>query len=107
MYVNIGFIHLFSGAKVTFSGYKSGGWGNRRRQGTTSDAHRFAVLLSQLYQGRHAKSVQASVINVLARNRQVCLRMPKFKDTRSERQGRVFNGWTTDRYVYERIDLAW
>ena len=75
--------------KVTFAGYQRGGGWGKRRQGTTSDAHRFAVLLSQLYKGRHSKSVQASVINVLARNRQVCLRMPKFKDTRSERQSRV------------------
>jgi hypothetical protein len=51
---------------------------------TSNDAHRFGLLMTQLYQDKHTKSLPASVINVLGRNRQVSLRMPKFKVSRQK-----------------------
>mmetsp|Transcript_74196 Transcript_74196/g.197960 ORF Transcript_74196/g.197960 Transcript_74196/m.197960 type:complete len:3050 (-) Transcript_74196:601-9750(-) len=63
----------------------------------SSDSHRFGLLLSQLYKDKHSKSVYASIVNVLGRNKQLCVRMPEFKDTRKGRQGSVFNGWVDSR----------
>ena len=71
-----------------------GGTGLRQRGG--NDSHRFAVLLTQLYGDRCTKSLPASTINVLCRNRQVALRMPRFKDTRKSENGVFFNGWISD-----------
>lgn len=73
---------------------KVGGKGMRQRGG--NDSHRFAVLLTQLYKDRCTKSLPASTVNVLCRNRQVALRMPRFKDTRKTENGVYFNGWTSD-----------
>lgn len=64
---------------------------------SSSDSHRLGLLLAQLYTDRNSKSVYASVINVLGRNKQLCVRMPEFKDTRKSRQSSVFNGWTDAR----------
>jgi thiol-disulfide isomerase/thioredoxin len=59
----------------------------------SNDSHRFALLITQLYVDKQTKSLPASIINVLGRNRQVSLRMPKFKDTRKATQTPFFNGW--------------
>ena len=64
---------------------------------SSSDSHRLGLLLAQLYTDRNSKSVYASVINVLGRNKQLCVRMPEFKDTRKSRQSSVFNGWADAR----------
>ena len=62
----------------------------------SSDSHRLALLLAQLYLDRHTKSVFGSVLNVLGRNKQLCVRMPEFRDTRKGRQSYIFNGWTDE-----------
>ena len=61
-----------------------------------NDSHRYALLLAQYYADRHSKSLMGSVINVLCRNRQVSLRMPKFKDTRKNATSKQFNGWVDE-----------
>jgi thiol-disulfide isomerase/thioredoxin len=117
----LGFIFLYnllsgeSRVKVVSSGYggyggyegygNSGGgsggyykYGGRTTGGSSNDAHRLAMLISQLYSDRQIKSVAGSVINVLARNRQVSLRMPKFKDNRRA-QNPFFVGWIDDNEV--------
>lgn len=102
--------------------FKYGGGSSGKSGGTSSnDSHRFALLLTQLYTDKHTKSLPASVINVLGklsqfyfwvkfflsevisflflfsgRNRQVSLRMPKFKDVRKAQQTPFFNGWVDD-----------
>ena len=43
------------------------------------------------------KSVWSSIVNVLARNKQLCARMPKFKDNRKSKSTPIFNGWTDER----------
>ena len=107
----LGFLFLYSllsgEVKARAIGSSGGGWGNMgmggggmgggymmyggkggysayggRTRSNTSDSHRFALLLTQLYKDRQTKSLPASVVNVLGRNRQVSLRMPRFKDTR-------------------------
>lgn len=45
---------------------------------SANDAHRLGLLLSQLYADRHSKSLPSSVINILARNRQVPKENPSF-----------------------------
>ena len=75
-----------------YGGYGGGygGYGNMdidsfslgKSEGSVNDSHRFAVLLAQFYVDKQTKSLPASIVNVLCRNRQVSLRMPKFKDTR-------------------------
>lgn len=80
------------------------GWGNSgfgaakfsKKQRTANDSHRLALLLTQLYSDRREKSVWASLINVLGRNRQLCVRLPKFRDTRRKRRGNIFNGWVDE-----------
>eukprot|EP01033_Poteriospumella_lacustris_P010457 gene10460-7435_t len=56
------------------------------------------IFLYNLLSGDTLKSLPGSVINVLARNRQVSLRMPKFKDTRRS-QNPFFVGWVDDNEV--------
>ena len=110
----LGFLFLYAlltgevRAKVTASdfggfrgfGNRGGGMGNftfggRRAIGSSaSDSHRFGLLLAQLYNDKSTKSLPSSVINVLSRNRQVSLRMPKLKDTRKNTQVAFYNGWT-------------
>ena len=69
-------------------------FGGRRAMGSsTNDSHRFGLLLTQLLKDKHTKSLTASVLNVLGRNRQVSLRMPKFKDSRKVTNTPIFNGW--------------
>lgn len=41
--------------------------------------------------------VQASIVDTLNRNRQLCMRMPRFKDTRKLKQTPIFNGWKDER----------
>jgi thioredoxin-like negative regulator of GroEL len=76
--------------------YNSGGsysYGGKTVSTGSNDSHRFALLVTQLYSDKHTKSLPASIINVLGRNRQVSLRMPKFKDTRKATQTPFYNGW--------------
>ena len=68
-----------------FWGDGNASWGNGYQSNQSSDSHRLALLLSQLYVDRRSKSVCASVINVLCRNRQLSVRMPEFKDTRKNK----------------------
>lgn len=110
----LGFLFLYSllsgdiRAKVTGSEY-GGGWmgsnvmsssfsfGGRRAMGSSSsDSHRFGLLLTQLLKDKQTKSLPASIINVLGRNRQVSLRMPKFKDSRKVTNTPFFNGWVDE-----------
>lgn len=81
-------------------GWGSTGFGSgkfaKKKQRTANDSHRLAVLLTQLYSDRREKSVWASLVNVLGRNRQLCVRLPKFRDTRRKRRGNVFNGWVDE-----------
>jgi hypothetical protein len=93
----------FGGGKNSFvgpsmsSGGGGGGGGSSFKFGRSSnDSHRFALLLTQLYTDKGAKSLPASVVNVLGRNRQVSLRMPKFKDSRKAQQTPFFNGWVDE-----------
>ena len=80
------------GGAVGFTDFALGGLGGgAKKQG--NDSHRLALLLTQLYTDRRTKSVWASVVNVLGRNRALCVRMPRFRDTRKMRQGQVFNAW--------------
>jgi thioredoxin len=67
-----------------------------RRSGGRNDAARFALLLSQLMTDTNKRGLMHSCVNLLARNRHVCVRAPKFKDTRKLRQSPIFNGWTDD-----------
>lgn len=79
----------------SFPGYgKYSSWGKGATTGGSSnDSHRFAVLLTQLYADKQHKSLPASVVTVLCRNRQISLRMPKFKDTRKVSTTSYFQGW--------------
>ena len=67
-------------------------WFNESESEGTSDSHRFATLCAQLYTDRRSKSLLSSVINVLSRNKPLCLRLPKFRDTRKVRGTPIFNG---------------
>ena len=71
-----------------FSGKKASKSGN--------DSHRLALLLTQFYSDKHSKSLTSSVVNVLGRNRQVSLRMPKFKDVRKNTHVPVHYGWSDE-----------
>ena len=62
----------------------------------TNDSHRLALLLTQLYSDRRVKSVWGSLVNVLGRNKQLCVRLPRFRDSRRKRRSNVFNGWVDD-----------
>ena len=87
----------YGSAKSSFMGpFRYGGKSGGGGGSSSNDSHRFALLLTQLYTDKHMKSLPASVINVLGRNRQVSLRMPKFKDTRKAQQTAFFNGWVDD-----------
>ena len=74
----------------------SSGYGRKSSSGGSSDSHRFGVLLTQLFKDKHTKSLPASVLHVLGRNRQVSLRMPKFKDTRKVTNTPIFAGWVDE-----------
>jgi len=78
-----------------FGGFGWSPWGES--SAGKSDSHRFATLLMQLYKDRRLKSIPASIINVLVRNRQLCSRMPEFRDTRKFKRSKIFNGWTDER----------
>ncbi|KAH8067982.1 hypothetical protein JL721_7202 [Aureococcus anophagefferens] len=62
----------------------------------TNDSHRLALLLTQLYSDRRVKSVWGSLVNVLGRNKQLCVRLPRFRDSRRKRRSNIFNGWVDD-----------
>lgn len=111
----LGFIFLYnllSGetrVKVLGSDYGSSSYGSMMGGGAqsfmryggntsltnTNDSHRFATLIAQLYSDRRSKSLPASVVNVLVRNRQVSMKMPKFRDTRKT-QSAFHVGWSED-----------
>jgi hypothetical protein len=74
----------------------SGSYEYSRENYGRNDGHRFAQLAVQLYSDKNQRSLLSSIANVLARNRHVCPRVPKFKDTRKARQSPVFNGWTDE-----------
>eukprot|EP01038_Epipyxis_sp_PR26KG_P004031 gene4031-5768_t len=93
-----------SNYKKGYSGVYSYGGKSSSGSSSSNDAHRFALLLTQLFTDRHTKSLPASVINVLGRNRQVSLRMPKFKDSRKAMHVPYFNGWVDE--VEPRSPLA-
>jgi hypothetical protein len=76
-----------------FEKYSRYGAGNMSVGSSSDDSHRFAMLMVQLYRDKHSKGILASVVNVLCRNRQVALRMPKFVDTRTSTNSSQFNGW--------------
>ena len=80
--------YMMYGGKGGYSAY-----GKKNASTSSSDSHRFGLLLTQLFVDRHSKSLPASVVNVLGRNRQVSLRMPRFKDTRKATGVPFFNGW--------------
>jgi thiol-disulfide isomerase/thioredoxin len=82
--------YMMYGGKGGYSSY------GKKSSSSTSDSHRFALLLTQLFVDRHSKSLPASIANVLGRNRQVCLRMPRFKDTRKAMTTAFFNGWVDE-----------
>lgn len=91
---------LFQGqmkVKVVSSGWGNwwGGWGAKKN--TTNDSHRFAVLAAQLFADRSTKSVASSIVNVLSRNKRLCPRLPRFRDTRKIKNVNVFNGWVDER----------
>lgn len=112
----LGFLFLYSlisgDMKVKILGNSGGGYGKgvgsydvmpysysaftAQEKTSNNDSHRFALLLAQFYADRHSKSLPGSIINVLCRNRQVSLRMPKFKDTRKSSTSPIFNGWIDD-----------
>ena len=81
--------------KVVSSGGYADMW-ERFQPSGKNDAHRFALLLSQLMTDSNNRGLMSSCVNILARNRHVCVRAPKFKDTRKMRQSPVFNGWTDE-----------
>jgi hypothetical protein len=83
----------YGGGGYEMSGY--GGYSYKSSSTSSSDSHRFAVLCTQLLSDRHTKSLPMSVLNVLGRNRQVALRMPKFKDTRKSNNA-FFKGWVDE-----------
>jgi hypothetical protein len=41
------------------------------KKASSSDSFRLGILLAQMYADKHTKSLPASVINILSRNRQV------------------------------------
>lgn len=49
------------------------------QQNTRNDAHRYAVLLAQLMNENSQRSLMGSCVNILTRNRHVCIKMPRFK----------------------------
>ena len=65
--------------------------------GSSNEGFRLAQLLTQLIGDYRTKSVWSSILNVLGRNKQLCARMPKFKDSRKAKQTNIFNGWTDER----------
>jgi hypothetical protein len=55
------------GSGGAWDSMSGGGWGSfsSTKSNSTNDAHRFGLLLTQLYADRHSKSLPASVINIL------------------------------------------
>ena len=102
----LGFLFLYNllqgSTKVTCisSGAGAGAWGGFSgyggRDAGKNDGHRFALLATQLFSDRNKRSLMGSAVNVLARNRHVCVRMPKLKDTRKSRHSNIFNGWVDE-----------
>ena len=95
----------FGGFGGMYGGFGNGGggkggysaWVKKQRSSQGTDSHRLATLLAQLYSDIRTKSVMASIINVMVRNKQLGVRMPKFKDTRKVKKGSVFNGWVDEK----------
>ena len=77
-------------------GYGGYGGGASWQRPRTSDGHRFAQLLAQLFTDRTQKTILGSMINVLVRNRRVGRRLPPFYDTRIDRSSHVLNAFVVD-----------
>lgn len=97
----LGFLFLYQLLRGTtrVSVISSGGYADMwasRRSGGKNDAHRFALLLHQLMADSSKRGLLSSCIGTLVRNRHVCVRAPKFRDSRKMRQSPVYNGWTDE-----------
>lgn len=97
----LGFLFLYQLLRGTtrVSVISSGGYADMwasRRSGGKNDAHRYALLLHQLMADSSKRSLMNSCISTLVRNRHVCVRAPKFRDSRKMRQSPVYNGWTDE-----------
>eukprot|EP01043_Picozoa_sp_COSAG02_P007470 COSAG02_NODE_223_length_28346_cov_91.381846_9_plen_1306_part_00 len=97
----LGFLFLYQLLRGTtrVSVISSGGYADMwasRRSGGKNDAHRFALLLHQLMADSSKRGLLSSCISTLVRNRHVCVRAPKFRDSRKMRQSPVYNGWTDE-----------
>ena len=97
----LGFLFLYQLLRGTtrVSVISSGGYADMwasRRSGGKNDAHRFALLLHQLMKDSSKRGLMSSCVSTLVRNRHVCVRAPKFRDSRKMRQSPVFNGWTDE-----------
>ena len=55
------------------------GKGRSKFEGSSNDAHRLAILLTQFYADKHTKSLLGSIVNVLCRNRHVNNSFKSFK----------------------------
>ena len=109
----LGFLFIYSllqgqtRSKVLTSGFSDwwlgdsmfgfGGFGGGSKLASTNDSHRLGLLLTQLLVDTKTKSVFASVLNVMGRNKQLSVRFPEFRDTRKYRSSNVYNAWTDDR----------
>jgi thiol-disulfide isomerase/thioredoxin len=91
----------FSDWWLSDSAFGMGGLGGGRMGHATAssanDSHRLGLLLTQLLVDAKTKSVFASVLNVMGRNKQLSVRFPEFRDTRKNRSSNVFNAWTDDK----------
>ena len=91
----------FSDWWLSDSAFGVGGLGGGRMGHSTAssanDSHRLGLLLTQLLVDAKTKSVFASVLNVMGRNKQLSVRFPEFRDTRKTRSSNVFNAWTDDK----------
>ena len=107
----LGFVFIYSllqgqtRARVISQGFSdwwgaNGGWGGgfgSMSATSSNDSHRLGLLLTQLLVDAKTKSVFASVLNVMGRNKQLSVRFPEFRDTRKNRSSHVFNAWTDER----------
>jgi thiol-disulfide isomerase/thioredoxin len=91
--LGLGFLFLYSLmiGQMRVVCISSGGY--RYHDYGKNDSHRFALLAAQLYSDSSKHSLLSSSINVLGRNRHLCVRMPKLVDTRATKNSPIFNGW--------------
>eukprot|EP00457_Paulinella_chromatophora_P000019 gb/GEZN01000019.1/.p1 GENE.gb/GEZN01000019.1/~~gb/GEZN01000019.1/.p1 ORF type:complete len:4425 (-),score=920.40 gb/GEZN01000019.1/:221-11590(-) len=96
----LGFLFLYSLLQGKMrTNVISSGWSywEMKTSSASSDSHRFAMLLAQLYADSRVSGICGSIISILTYNKNLCGRMPSFRDTRKVRQTPVFNGWTDER----------